>query len=268
MAIGYGTYAANQTAAFGSVSIPLALSGVTSGQPIVVFFSCSKYFSGSFATTWSDTFSTPYTWTVILNLTSAADANAQLGILVGTGGSGTSGTITIGGATGGGSSGKLTFLGGFALPLTGASLGSGAAIVNNYGYVDSSAVSVSSLAGPSITPTVAGSLALWFTAPLSGTITVTMPSSPWTTIETNTNTNEPSVSAIINPSTSAALNPTFSYSNSTEAFNGGILILPPSATSAPTLPITSNVPVQRAANWFKRASGLWSPESGLIPRAA
>ena len=42
----------------------------------------------------------------------------------------------------------------------------------------------------------------------------------------------------------------------------------PAPSSAPARPRRSNVAVQRAANWFKRETGLWSPESGLIPRAA
>ncbi len=41
----------------------------------------------------------------------------------------------------------------------------------------------------------------------------------------------------------------------------------PAPSSAPPPRIYSQA-VQRAANWFKRESGLWSPESGLIPRTA
>ena len=40
------------------------------------------------------------------------------------------------------------------------------------------------------------------------------------------------------------------------------------APSSPTRPRVYSQAVQRAANWMKRESGLLSPESGLIPRAA
>ena len=54
-------------------------------------------------------------------------------------------------------------------------------------------------------------------------------------------------------------------------YNGnfmGALFYMTSATPAPTRPRIYSQAVQRAANWMKRESGLWSPESGLIPRAA
>ncbi len=70
------------------------------------------------------------------------------------------------------------------------------------------------------------------------------------------------------PGTSA-YSPTWSgYNYLVEGSIGAAMLYSPPASSNPTRPVTSRVPVQRAANWFKRASGLWSPESGLIPRAA
>lgn len=95
----------------------IALTGVTSGQPIVLFLFSENGSSTSSAPT--DTFATPYTWTRIVNNTSAA---CFVEVWIGTGGVGTLGTIT-GHYTAG-------LNGGYAVPCIGASTASGASAVD------------------------------------------------------------------------------------------------------------------------------------------
>lgn len=126
MSVGFSTGAYNSAA---SGNGPLSLTGVTSGQPLIIF--CG----GVTMPTITDTFATPYTYTQIT--TTGGGPSGQL--IVGTGGSGTSGTLT--------SSGDNLIL---VAPCTGASLASGAAII------DQSAPSSSNTSTGNVTPSVAG----------------------------------------------------------------------------------------------------------------
>ena len=90
----------------------LAISAV-SGQPIMV---CSTSRSLVYVSSISDNFSTPYTWTRV-------DTTPGMDLWIGTGGVGTSGTVTV-------QYGSTYFIGGFAVPCLGASLASGLAAID------------------------------------------------------------------------------------------------------------------------------------------
>jgi hypothetical protein len=218
MTIAFGTSVSAETSAFGAVSLATSLTGVTSGEPIIVVGFTHKYFSGSFMSACSDTFSTPYSWTFLINYT---NSNYQTFVLIGTGGAGTSGTVTVSGANGGGSSGKNTFASMLAVPMTGASLASGTAIISASNYVDDSTGFVTSIAGPSISPTVSGCAALWVAGEYSGSITITPPGSPWTAVGSQSNGPEISAVGQINPATGTALNPTWGFSSNVLAMSRG-----------------------------------------------
>lgn len=96
----------------------ITLAGVTPGQPIIVANVASSVpLTGTPIT---DTFSTPYTWTKIDAATTGA---AAYDLWIGTGGAGSSGVITVHQAS-------SVFCQGVAIPLLGASVGSGLGAVD------------------------------------------------------------------------------------------------------------------------------------------
>lgn len=125
MSVGFGT---GFSAGPAGGSSPASLTGVVSGQPLIVF--CS----GTTMPTITDTFATPYTYTQVTS--TGAGSSCQL--IVGTGGSGTSGTVTS-------SAGIICIA-----SCTGASLASGASIIDAY------ATSSSNTVTGSVTPTQPG----------------------------------------------------------------------------------------------------------------
>jgi phage-related protein len=137
----------------------LSLSGVVSGQPIIVVHDGAN----SAASGITDTFAGhAYTWTRVQQL-------AGMDMWIGTGGSGTSGVLTVTVAPGGGD-----FCGGWAFPLVGASLGAGLAAVDVYG--DSAGTAAVTL---SLTPTAAGELAMYAAGSSVGYPIVATPAAPW-----------------------------------------------------------------------------------------
>ena len=65
-----------------------SISGHVSGQPLIVAIGCAGALGGTITVT--DTFATPYTWTQVIEDTVQNDF-----LFIGTGGAGTSGTVTI-----------------------------------------------------------------------------------------------------------------------------------------------------------------------------
>ena len=214
----------------------------------------------------TDTFATPYTWTVVEN-PGLSDYSVTAILLVGTGGAGTSGTVTVTGASGGGS-GKYTDVSMAAIPLTGASLLSGLSIVSSSGYVDDTGTSTTSPSGPSISSTVAGCAAIWVLGDYASTSTITAPGPPWSTIVAQGAQPGLSIVGQLSPAVGTALDPTWTLAFADVAASMGVLILPPPVPVLPPPIRVYSQAVQRASAWMKRESGLWSPESGLIPRAA
>jgi hypothetical protein len=105
-----------------STSAAFVMSGVTSGQPIILYWaSINSSAAAPLASAISDTFSTPYLWTKVVNGLCPSGYGAGA-LYVGTGGSGISGTITITYAT--------TIAGGAAFPCTGASTASGLSAID------------------------------------------------------------------------------------------------------------------------------------------
>ena len=97
-----------------------AMSGTVSGQPIIVVHATQSY--TTVLTSIADTFGTPYTWTKVDgNNTSPQD----LEIYIGTGGVGTSGTVTVTAPSG--------LIGGAAIPMTGASTSAGLGAIDVHG---------------------------------------------------------------------------------------------------------------------------------------
>ena len=97
-----------------------ALTGVTSGQPLIVIHATQGYTTA--LTSIADTFGGHYTYVrVDGNNTGTQD----LEIYVGTGGTGTSGTVTVTAPSG--------LIGGYVFPMTGASVGVGLATIDVHG---------------------------------------------------------------------------------------------------------------------------------------
>jgi hypothetical protein len=152
-----GSCVTNNVPAPARSAVPLALTGVVSGQPIIVGYSGLQYAVSSIA----DTFAGHYTWTKI----EAVFGGAQIELWIGTGGTGTSGTVTITAA----GSGEC---GGWALPLSGASTAAAMAAVDVHG--DGTGTNTVWL---SLTPTAAGEIAVY--ASSSGIVGLTGLALPW-----------------------------------------------------------------------------------------
>lgn len=163
MAVTFGTPVVNNLA--NRTSFTLAMSGVTSGQPILVF---DYEWIVVGASGISDDFATPYTWTRVQREAVAADAKA-VEVWIGTGGAGTSGTITVTRAV-------TATWGGIGVACVGASTAAGLDAVDshNVSYSNSSAT----VSPYSLTPSASGQGALYC---YGGTFynPTTVPASPW-----------------------------------------------------------------------------------------
>ena len=124
----------------------VSLSGVVSGQPLILFHVTQGYTTQ--LSSIADTFATPYTWTRVDYNTGYADAE----IWIGTGGVGTSGAVTVTAASG--------LIGGCVLPMVGASTAAGLSAIDAHGNASAAFPAWPSL---SLIPTAAGegAVALW-----------------------------------------------------------------------------------------------------------
>jgi hypothetical protein len=161
MSVTWGAYVEQDYANVTSVAFAFGTGSVTSGQPIMLFVSC--LYSTSPAPTVSDTFSTPYTWTLVTS-TNNATPNSSAFLYIGTGGAGTSGTVTASGFQGG------SFPGGVAEPAIGASTAAGMAAIDKYGNNQTTSI-------PALVPTYAGEGA--FAGTVSKSTITGYPGSPW-----------------------------------------------------------------------------------------
>ena len=225
-----GSVAPNTSLAFGTpvvsnISGPrttwaAALTGVVSGQPIIVVHATQGYTTA--LTSIADTFGGYYTWTrVDGNNTGTQD----LEIYIGTGGTGTSGTVTVTAPSG--------LIGGVVVPLTGASTSAGLGAVDVHG--NASAVYPASLA-LGLTPSAAWEGAIFatngpfpaFAYPTGTRITIGYSSNPF----------QSNVALFLYPTQSALLTPSVGYSGASGTFNEAGAIIKGSG-SAVALNITN-----------------------------
>jgi hypothetical protein len=188
----------------GSSSLVLPLTGVISGQPIVVFwFNLS---SMAMPTGISDTFTTPYTWTAVDSPVNATDGIGACSY-IGTGGAGTSGTITLTSAS--------VACGGCAIPLLNASTAAALAAVNVHGSNNG----ISTTPSLSLTPSAANECALF--AAFTNTANFTaVPGSGWAHIPLYySNAYIADVALAVAPASSVALTGTW-----TNASNGWVTL--------------------------------------------
>ena len=137
--LAFGTPVINQIGLVARTTWAAALTGVVSGQPIIVVHITQGYTTA--LTSIADTFAGHYTYTrVDGNNTGTQD----LEIYIGTGGTGTSGTVTVTAASG--------LIGGAAIPMTGASTSAGLGAVDVHGNTSGSGAGN---LGLSLTPTAA-----------------------------------------------------------------------------------------------------------------
>ena len=168
----------------------LTMSGVTSGQPILVANLATTNLG---ATPISDTFSTPYTWTKI---DSIAGSSRAVDLWIGTGGAGTSGVITVVGSNPSA---------GAAIPLSGASTGAGLAAIDvatagTWNNVVSPVTQIDTTSsGGNLAATAVGEL--FIVALSTDGIIATEPAAPWVnTILQIGSSNFCCVSTLSNPS--------------------------------------------------------------------
>jgi hypothetical protein len=143
-----------------STSCAMTMSGVISGQPIVVLYLA---WSADEPTGISDTFSTPYTWTLVDSLSATGE---RLSTYIGTGGEGTSGVITLTYAS--------ATVRAVAVPCIGASTAPGLSAIDVHGIASGSATSIDSVY---LVPEASGEGAVYVL--LASTSLSAFPSSPW-----------------------------------------------------------------------------------------
>jgi hypothetical protein len=206
----------------------MALSGVTSGQPIVVAIMGNYDAFATGTPSISDNFSTAYTWTLIQGPNTNFDAQGQQTyIYIGTGGAGTSGTVTVGvsGATSG-----STWIA-TASVCSGASTASGLSAVDTSGF--NAGGTSTAVTGPSLTPANANEGALYVltsgAAAYGGATLSASPSSPWTSTTFATGN---SVATQPSPTQGTALVPAWTFTaNPNGWLVTGILVLPTATPS-------------------------------------
>lgn len=179
-----------EVAIVAATSVAFNMTGTTSGQPILVFL--DEISSGSYPSGISDTFATPYTWTMVQEL--QWDAHHSCILYIGTGGAGTSGTITATFPSG-------SYPGGIAVPCLTASSAAGAAAVDASNY---SSGTTTTSPSPSLTPTAASEGAAYFIQ--AGQPISASPGSPWQdTALTYTGSQYGGAALYSNPPSGAAL---------------------------------------------------------------
>lgn len=216
----------------GYTGTTIALSGVTAGQPILLAL------FGTTSPTVSDNFLIPYTWTLV-DSESLGFVNA---IYIGTGGYGTSGTITT----------TNVLIGSLAVPCVGASGAGGLAAIDVHSNSTGSNLTISS---PSLTPGATGEGAFYVGIAANYTNFMVIsgsPSTPWTsTYMAVTGANVFSVSTYPSPPASA-LSTTWTQTGVNTPTYGAIAAIikafAATAPSAPTLTAPTTASQQNGAN--------------------
>lgn len=190
----FGTPVINNMASRTSYTLPM--TGVISGQPIFV----THYGWGTQTPTLSDNFSTPYTWTQV----EVQQNNGQdLWLYIGTGGAGTSGTITVSWT------GTQTF-GGSAVACIDASTASGLSALDGHSSNTSGASKQASWTSPALTPSTAGEGAIY--AEAGGGVEDL--SSPWTNADINNGATIQAVTSVYpSPPSGSGLTATWTSTN-------------------------------------------------------
>jgi len=205
--LSFGTPVINQAFSPSRANFTLSMTGVVSGQPILVAYHASIYPAVTTnISTITDTFGTPYTWTKVDGyLDASVDNDAE--IWIGTGGVGTSGVITVTPA-------HTAACGGAAVPMIGASTAAGLLAIDVHNCTNYSTSGISpSPPAISVTPTASGEGAL-LAANSFGT-----PATPPTGETTHFTlvsggTNVTIGSEFLYPTSGVALSPTYgNYSN-------------------------------------------------------
>lgn len=164
--VAFGT-PVSKTITASSTTVALAMTSVTSGQPLCLFITNA---SGSTVPTIADNFSTPYSWTQVQTGLVGGGASTGQYMFIGTGGAGASGTVTT-------TLGGTFTAGGQCVACTGASTASGLSAIDTSALLSTTAGSTSYLS-PSLTPSA--SSGGYFGCMDLGSVTMTGPTSPWT----------------------------------------------------------------------------------------
>ena len=209
-------------------SVAIALSGVQSGQPILFMVSClngSSLPSGNP----TDNFSTSYTWSS-LGAVSDSTMGECMQVWIGTGGSGSSGTVTSPTL----SSGDW---GGIAIPLVNASTASGTSAVDAYSFTDNT-TSSTSCATASETASAVEELAVAF---VTTYYHITANPSGWTSTALDLSTTQyGGCATLANPSTSSGTEATWTQSTAQHSLTGIVIMKEALTTGSCSLSLTAS----------------------------
>jgi hypothetical protein len=147
----------------GAAPTAIPFTGVTSGQPILIAAVAGRAISGV-----SDNFSTPYTWTQVESIA----ATEYLELWIGTGGAGTSGTVSV-------AYGGSTLAGAIGVAYVGASTAAGLSAIDVHGQTSSADPLVLSL-----TPALNNGSA-FYAAAVALTASISSLAAPWAAYTTS-----------------------------------------------------------------------------------
>jgi hypothetical protein len=235
MTVSFGTPGVTNIANVTTSSV--ALTGVTTGQPILLWLDEINNQTVPNASNISDTFDTPYTWVKVGS--DAEYSSHARALYIGTGGAGTSGTISITNL------GSAAYVGLIAVSCFQASIAAGLGAIDQMGY--GGVASGTTVIGPSITPGVAGEGAAYFVG--TGDVIASEPSSPWANYDM-TYAGSAYASAALQADCASGSPITFNWTqnSSVPAFAIGVLMLNASPPSAPVLSGTAGDSVN-VLNW-------------------
>jgi hypothetical protein len=223
-----------------TTSLAFAMSGVTSGQPIVLCILCPGL-SSIGSPTFADTFAGAYSYTKIDSGNSTAGGFAVVAEMwVATSGSGASGTITISGLT-------SSSYGGTATSCIGASTSFGGSVIDVHGNVSGNS-SGANPNFPAISPTSSGGGAIGAAVFAGVDGGVTGLSAPWVNTSLTIASSTHMSSTYASPPSGSSLGSNWwSPANAeTNASVGAVIKAPPSssAPSSPTLTSPANASYQ------------------------
>lgn len=234
----------SQTYAGSVTSRALAFTGVTSGQPIIFILLCEGA-TGTLAPTFSSTFATEYTYTLIGQCGSSAASKAQMYAVIMTGGAGTSGTVTVAGLT----SGSSILYAAMGVACIGASTAAGLGCLESY-----SVVNTGSTAPPAaLTPAVGTDGAVGCAVQdVAGSSFVNTIGAPWGQSVSINSSGYPNITTYPSPTAGTSLATTGDW---TWAVGGGsitdnvVTILVKAAVTSLPAPVFGRQAPQRASSW-------------------
>jgi hypothetical protein len=192
-----------------SATFTLTMSGVVSGQPIIIAGYDGYCDFNGLSPSFSDNFATPYTYTPVVEAFNT-NSPSSVALYIATGGAGTSGTITL-------TINPYCYNFLYAVACSGASTLNGANAIDQSGILLSNGTTQNS---PSLTPTYANEGAVYTLVSLGETVS-SSPGSPWVV---SSQPGFASIATYSNPTNGSALSTSWVTTPTIQYATAGLII--------------------------------------------